>query len=102
MRRIAVKIRNTIAMVTSSTRFLTNDEGSFTRINQSPLDNQKRVVIIACIELDTASKKEYKAHMSVWMQKLEQKLVWLYVAKISVNPIESIPAILPDMETLFM
>jgi len=77
MRRIAVKVRDTIATVTNSARFSTNDEDFFTRINQLLLDNQKKIVIIACIELDIAGEKEHKARMSVWMQKLKQKLAWL-------------------------
>lgn len=72
MRRIAVKVRDTIATVTNSARFSTNDEDFFTRINQLLLDNQKKIVIIACIELDIAGEKEHKARMSVWMQKLKQ------------------------------
>ena len=86
MRRIAVKVRDTIATVTNSARFSTNDEDFFTRINQLLLDNQKKIVIIACIELDIAGEKEHKARMSVWMQKLKQKLAWLHAAKISINP----------------
>ena len=74
MRRIAVKVRDTIATVTNSARFSTNDEDFFTRINQLLLDNQKKIVIIACIELDIAGEKEHKARMSVWMQKLKQNL----------------------------
>ena len=72
MRRIAVKVRDTIATVTNSARFSTNDEDFFTRINQLLLDNQKKIVIIACIELDIAGEKEHKARMSVWMQKLSK------------------------------
>lgn len=72
MRRIAVKVRDTIATVTNSARFSTNDEDFFTRINQLLLDNQKKIVIIACIELDIAGEKEHKARMSVRMQKLKQ------------------------------
>ena len=98
MRRIAVKVRDTIATVTNSARFSTNDEDFFTRINQLLLDNQKKIVIIACIELDIAGEKEHKARMSVWMQKLKQKLAWLHAAKISINPIENISAVLPDTE----
>jgi hypothetical protein len=101
MRRIAVKVRDTIATVTNSARFSTNDEDFFTRINQL-LDNQKKIVIIACIELDIAGEKEHKARMSVWMQKLKQKLAWLHAAKISINPIENISAVLPDTEILFV
>lgn len=74
----------------------------FTRINQLLLDNQKKIVIIACIELDIAGEKEHKARMSVWMQKLKQKLTWLHAAKISINPIENISAVLPDTEILFV
>ena len=102
MRRIAVKGRDTIATVTNSARFSTNDEDFFTRINQLLLDNQKKIVIIACIELDIAGEKEHKARMSVWMQKLKQKLAWLHAAKISINPIENISAVLPDTEILFV
>ena len=69
MRRIAVKVRDTIATVTNSACFSTNDEDFFTRINQLLLDNQKKIVIIACIELDIAGEKEHKVSMSVWMQK---------------------------------
>ena len=102
MRRIAVKVRDTITTVTNSARFSTNDEDFFTRINQLLLDNQKKIVIIACIELDIAGEKEHKARMSVWMQKLKQKLAWLHAAKISINPIENISAVLPDTEILFV
>ena len=102
MRRIAVKVRDTIATVTNSARFSTNDDDFFTRINQLLLDNQKKIVIIACIELDIAGEKEHKARMSVWMQKLKQKLAWLHAAKISINPIENISAVLPDTEILFV
>ena len=62
----------------------------------------KKIVIIACIELDIAGEKEHKARMSVWMQKLKQKLAWLHAAKISINPIENISAVLPDTEILFV
>lgn len=96
------KLGTQSATVTNSARFSTNDEDFFTRINQLLLDNQKKIVIIACIELDIAGEKEHKARMSVWMQKLKQKLAWLHAAKISINPIENISAVLPDTEILFV
>lgn len=102
MRRISVKVRDTIATATNSARFSTNDNEFFTQINQLLLDERKKIVIIACIELDTASDKEYKAQMSVWMQKLKQKLAWLHAVKISINSVENISAILPDIKVSFV
>ena len=72
MRRIAVKVRDTIATVTGSARFSTNDEAFFTQVNQLLVDDRKKIVIIACIELDATDDKERKAQMSVWMQKLNR------------------------------
>ena len=64
MRRIAVKVRDTIATATNAARFSTNDEDFFTRINRLLLDGQKKIVIIACIELDVADEKGHKVRMS--------------------------------------
>lgn len=102
MRRIAVKVRDTIATATNAARFSTNDEDFFTRINQLLLDGQKKIVIIACIELDVADEKGHKVRMSIWMQKLKQKLSWLHAAKISINPVENISDVLPDAEISFL
>ena len=101
MRRIAVKVRDTIATVTGSARFSTNDEAFFTQVNQLLVDDRKKIVIIACIELDATDDKERKAQMSVWMQKLKQKLSWLHAVKISINPVDNITALLPDTEVSF-
>lgn len=102
MRRIAVKVRDTIATVTGSARFSTNDEAFFTQVNQLLVDDRKKIVIIACIELDATDDKERKAQMSVWMQKLKQKLSWLHAVKISINPVDNITALLPDTEVSFI
>lgn len=40
--------------------------------------------------------------MSIWMQKLKQKLSWLHAAKISINPVENISDVLPDTEISFL
>ncbi|RHU23245.1 NERD domain-containing protein [Parabacteroides sp. TM07-1AC] len=102
MRRIAVKVRDTIATVTNSARFSTNDEAFFTQINHLLLDDRKKIVIIVCIELDVANDKEYKTRMSIWMQKLKQKLAWLHATKISINPVENISVVLPDTRISFV
>jgi dTDP-D-glucose 4,6-dehydratase len=102
MRRIAVKVRDTIATATNAARFSTNDEDFFTLINRLLLDGQKKIVIIACIELDVADEKGHKVRMSIWMQKLKQKLSWLHAAKISINPVENISDVLPDTEISFL
>ena len=65
MRRIAVKVRDTIATATNAARFSTNDEDFFTLINRLLLDGQKKIVVIACIELDVADEKEHKVRMSI-------------------------------------
>ena len=102
MRRIAVKVRDTIATATNAARFSTNDEDFFTLINRLLLDRQKKIVVIACIELDVADEKGHKVRMSIWMQKLKQKLSWLHAAKISINPVENISDVLPDTEISFL
>lgn len=101
MRRIAVKVRDTIATATNSARFSTNDEAFFNQINRLLLNEQKKIVIIACIELDVANNKEYKIRMSIWMQKLKQKLAWLHAVKVSISPIENITVVLPDAVVSF-
>ena len=61
MRRIAVKVRDTIATATNAARFSTNDEDFFTLINRLLLDGQKKIVVIACIELDVQMKKNIRS-----------------------------------------
>lgn len=102
MRRIAIKVRDTIATSTGSARFSTNDEEFFTQVNQLLLDSSKKLTIIACIELDVSNDKERKAKMGIWMQTLKQKLSWLHPAKISVNSIDNITDIMPDLNVSFI
>ena len=102
MRRIAIKVRDTIATSTGSARFSTNDKAFFTRVNQLLLNDNKKVVIIACVELDVSNDKERKAQMSIWQQKLKQKLSWLHAAKISVNSVDNIMNIMPDLSVSFV
>ena len=45
MRRIAVKVRDTIATVTGSARFSTNDEAFFTQVNQLLVDDRKKIYL---------------------------------------------------------
>ena len=80
MRRIAVKVRDTIATATNAGTFSTNDEDFSPGLTRLLLDGQKKIVIIACIELDVADEKGHKVRMSIWMQKLKQKLSWLHAA----------------------
>lgn len=100
--RLDVTKKDTIATVIGSARFSTNDEAFFTQVNQLLVDDRKKIVIIACIELDATDDKERKAQMSVWMQKLKQKLSWLHAVKISINPVDNITALLPDTEVSFI
>ena len=102
MRRIAIKVRDTIATSTGSARFSTNDKTFFTQVNQLLLNDNKKVVIIACVELDVSNDKERKAQMSIWQQKLKQKLSWLHAAKISVNSVDNIMNIMPDISVSFV
>ena len=102
MRRIAVKVRDTIATATGSARFSTNDQDFFTEVNRLMLDNGKKLVIVACIELDIANEKEYKAKLGIWQQKLKQKLSWLNAARVSINSVDNIPAVVPDLRVSFV
>lgn len=54
MRRIAIKVRDTIATSTGAARFSTNDEEFFIRVNRLLLDSSRKLTIIACIELDVS------------------------------------------------
>lgn len=102
MSRIAIKVRDTIATSTGSARFSTNDEKFFTQVNQLLLDSSKKLTIIACIELDVSNDKERKARMGIWMDTLKQKLSWLHSAKISVNSVDNITDIMPDIDVSFI
>lgn len=102
MRRIATKVRDTIATATGAARFSTNDKAFFAQINQLLINDQKKIVIIACIELDAPNDKERKTRMSIWMQKLKQKLVWLHAAKISINSVSNLTTLLPNAEVSFI
>jgi len=101
MRRIAVKVRDSIATATGAARFSTNDEEFFTQVNNRLIDNGVQLTIIACIEWDEPNQEERKARMGIWQQKLKQKLVWLKPIKVSVNSISNITGILPDVQVSF-
>ena len=77
-------------------------EEFFTQVNQLLLDSSKKLTIIACIELDVSNDKERKAKMGIWMQTLKQKLSWLHPAKISVNSVDNITDIMPDLNVSFI
>ena len=98
MRRIAIKVRDTIATVTNAARFSTNDQDFFERTYKLLLKHQEKIVIIACIEWDARNEYECKAKMGIWQQKLKQKLAWLHAATISINQATNMNAILPDAE----
>lgn len=102
MRRIAIKVRDTIATSTGAARFSTNDEEFFIQVNRLLLDSSRKLTIIACIELDVSNDKERKAKMGIWMQTLKQKLSWLHPAKISVNSVDNITDIMPDLDVSFI
>lgn len=97
MRRIAIKVRDTIATSTSSARFSTNDRDFFTQVNQLLLNDEKKVTVIACVEFDASNEMERKVKMSIWQNKLKQKLSWLHASKISVNSADNITNIMPDL-----
>lgn len=40
--------------------------------------------------------------MGIWQQKLKQKLSWLHAAKISVNSVDNITDIIPDLDVSFV
>ena len=101
MRRIAVKVRDSIATATGAARFSTNDEEFFTQVNNRLIDSGVQLTIIACIEWDEPNQEERKARMGIWQQKLKQKLVWLKPIKVSVNSISNITGILPDVQVSF-
>lgn len=65
MRRIAVKVRDSIATATGAARFSTNDEEFFTQINSRLLDSGVQLAIIACIEWDEANLAERRARMGI-------------------------------------
>lgn len=102
MRRIAIKVRDSIATATSEARFSTHDEEFFTQVNSRLLDNKVKLTIIACIEWDVASEKERKVQMGIGLQKLKQKLVWLHPVRVSVNSVANITGILPDTQVSFI
>lgn len=102
MRRTAIKVRDTIATSTGAARFSTNDEEFFIQVNRLLLDSSRKLTIIACIELDVSNDKERKAKMGIWMQTLKQKLSWLHPAKISVNSVDNITDIMPDLDVSFI
>ena len=97
MHAIALKVRDTIATATGAARFSTNDEEFFTQVNRLLLDDTRKLTLIACIELDASGNAEYKAQMSVWQQKLKQKLNWLHSIRVSINSVSNISDIVPDM-----
>lgn len=101
MQRIAVKVRDTIAGATNAARFSTNEKAIFTRINEILLNDAEKVVVIAWIEFDEKNEAERKAKMGIWLQKLKQKLSWLYAAKISINSVDTANGILPDTDISF-
>lgn len=101
MHRIAIKIRDTIASSTASSRFSTNDKDFFTQVNQLLLDDSKKMVIIACIEYDAKNEKERKVQMSIWQQKLKQKLSWLHAIKVSINSVDNIEGVVPGLSATF-
>lgn len=47
------------------------------------------------------NEAERKAKMGIWLQKLKQKLSWLYAAKISINSVDTANGILPDTDISF-
>lgn len=102
MRRIAIKVRDSIATSTEAARFSTNDKDFFVKVNGLLLDDNKKLTVVACIELDAPNEKERKAKMSVWQQKLKQKLSWLHSAKISVNYVENIMDVIPGLDVAFI
>ena len=102
MRRIAIKVRDTIAGATNAARFSTNEKNFFIRFNEILLDDTKKIVVIAWIEFDEMNEKERKAKMGVWQQKLKQKLSWLHAAKVSINSVNEASGILPETEISFM
>lgn len=101
MRRIAVKVRDTIAGATNAARFSTNEKDFFTRINEILLNDAEKIVIIAWIEFDETNENERKTKMGIWQQKLKQKLSWLHAAKISINSVNTANGILPETDILF-
>lgn len=96
MRRIAVKVRDSIASATNAARYSTNENEFFRRVNEIMLNDAEKVVVIAWIEFDEPNAKERKAKMSIWSQKLKQKLSWLHAAKISINSVDDSDGILPE------
>lgn len=102
MRRIAVKVRDTLATAVCAARFSTNDEEFFAHVNRLLLDSNKKLTVIACIEWDVTSEAESKAQMSIWLQKLKQKLIWVHAIKVSVNRISNITEILPGTQVAFV
>ena len=101
MRRIAVKVRDSIASATNSARYSANEGKFFNRVNEIMLDDTEKIVVIAWIEFDEPNAKERKVKMSIWLQKLKQKLSWLHAAKISINSVEDSEGILPGTEISF-
>lgn len=79
-------------------KFQENDEAFYSQINSLLLSCQEKIVIIACIEQDVRNDKELKMKMSVWLQKLKQKLSWLHSVTVSVNSVDNIVTVLPDTE----
>lgn len=101
MRRIAVKVRDSVATATGAARFSTNDEEFFTQVNSRLLDSGVQLAIIACIEWDEPNLAERRARMGIWQQKLKQKLAWLHPVRVSVNSVSNITGILPDVQVSF-
>ncbi len=102
MHRIAIKVRDAMASSIGSARFSTNDNEFFAKVNQLLLDDNNKIMVIACVELDVSNEKERKAKMGIWQQKLKQKLSWLHAAKISVNSVDNITDIIPDLDVSFV
>jgi hypothetical protein len=101
MRRIAVKVRDSVATATGAARFSTNDEEFFTQVNGRLLDSGVQLTIIACIEWEESNQAERRARMGIWQQKLKQKLAWLHPVRVSVNSVSNITGILPDVQVSF-
>lgn len=89
---IAQKVRDSIACIVASIRTTTNDAERWEQINKIITTN-KRISIIAWVEEDIKANTPYykqktKAHLSVRINKLKNKLHWLN-AKVSMESIKN-------------
>lgn len=77
---IAQKVRDTLSCLMAGARNSTNQNESWTTLSHAIMDNKKKLLVIAWVEEDSASKviqKRLKSKGIARRDKLKSKLSWL-------------------------